>query len=304
VRAWSGTKIPHRLMQQLRFEGTNLRSVGQGTIAIRRGVEPGRRWEVATPVLSPMLHRFVPRCCGYREESERSVVRVEMPLASVVVDLSLGGDPLAVDGEAMPSGFAAGLSETTSEQRVGPSQEGIQLFLSPAAAAAICGVSSAELARDVVRFEALGPAQRELVSRLREHASWPSRFALLDRWLCDRIARRAPSSLVESAVSALRDGEHPRVDRVAADAGCSPRHLSRLFSAAVGTSPRTYARLSRFARVVAHLRGVDATRAAVPWARFAAELGFADQPHLAREVRHFSGMTPAVLARRLEVFAS
>jgi AraC-like DNA-binding protein len=282
--------------------------MGPGALEIRRGQEQTRRWEVLTPRLCFRLDRFVLRCSGYRERIDSPVVRVEMPLASVVIDICLGGDPLVVNGAAMSHGFVAGLSDAVCPQRVGTSQEGIQLFLTPGGAAAVTGVSSAELAGKVTPFDALGPDQREIASRLREETSWPRRFALLDAWLCDRMMKRTQPGLVERAVAALRDDTRPRLEAIARQAGCSPRHLSRLFASEVGMAPKAYARLARFGRLVSALRRspfrerVNA-RMAPTWAGLAGETGFADQAHLIREVRRFSGTTPALLARRLEVFA-
>jgi AraC-like DNA-binding protein len=60
-------------------------------------------------------------------------------------------------------------------------------------------------------------------------------------------------------------------------------------------SPKRYARLERFRAVVAqaHLNNC------IEWSRVAADCGFYDQPHLVREFREFSGMTPsAYMAER------
>jgi AraC-like DNA-binding protein len=278
--------------------------MGAGPIEIRRGFDATRRWELVTPRLSAGLEQLVLRCCGYRERIDSPVVRVEMPVSSIVLDIGLGGEPLVVRGAPMPQGFVAGLTDEVCPQHVGTSQEGIQLFLTPSGAAVVCGISSAELAADVIRFDALGAAQREIASRLREATSWQRRFALLDAWLRDRIERRAQPNLVERTVAALRDGTRPRLEVIARKAGCSTRHLSRVFATEVGMPPKAYARLARFGRFVSRLRKDETiSRAAPTWASLAAELGFADQAHLIRDVRHFSGTTPALLARRLEVFA-
>ena len=53
-------------------------------------------------------------------------------------------------------------------------------------------------------------------------------------------------------------------------------------------SPKRYARLQRFRRLVAqvhHDRAVD-------WAGIAVDGGFHDQPHLVHEFRAFAGLTP------------
>src|SRR3546814_13902548 len=53
-------------------------------------------------------------------------------------------------------------------------------------------------------------------------------------------------------------------------------------------SPKRYARLQRFRRLVAQVHR-DRT---VDWAGVAVDRGFHDQPHLVHEFRAFAGLTP------------
>jgi AraC-like DNA-binding protein len=71
----------------------------------------------------------------------------------------------------------------------------------------------------------------------------------------------------------------------------SPRTLQRWFAAHVGLPPRRYLRLLRFQKAFEQVPG-DASLAA-----HAAEQGFADQAHMAREFRAMAGV-PARQARR------
>lgn len=81
---------------------------------------------------------------------------------------------------------------------------------------------------------------------------------------------------------------------VARACGLSERQLRRRFARAVGMPPTTYRRV---ARVNATLHAAHRVPAP-PWARLAADLGYADQAHLVREVRALTGSTPtAVLGR-------
>ena len=64
------------------------------------------------------------------------------------------------------------------------------------------------------------------------------------------------------------------------------KHLITRFRQQVGLPPKTVARLIRFGRV---LRSLNRGR---PWERIAADSGYADQPHLIREFRTFTGTTP------------
>ena len=73
------------------------------------------------------------------------------------------------------------------------------------------------------------------------------------------------------------------------------RHLRRVILAETGISPRRFWRLQRF-----HALLRDADRAATPaWAALAARHGYADQPHLIREMQALAGVTPGrLLAER------
>jgi len=74
-------------------------------------------------------------------------------------------------------------------------------------------------------------------------------------------------------------------------AGMCPRALQRWFAARVGLPPRRYLRLLRFQRAFETVPGQPSL------AGHAADQGFADQAHMAREFRKMAGM-PAKLARR------
>jgi AraC-like DNA-binding protein len=73
--------------------------------------------------------------------------------------------------------------------------------------------------------------------------------------------------------------------------GMTPRQLQRWFANNVGLSPRRYLRLLRFQNAFAGLPEADAL------AGHAAEYGFADQAHMARDFRQLAGK-PASIARR------
>jgi AraC-like DNA-binding protein len=71
--------------------------------------------------------------------------------------------------------------------------------------------------------------------------------------------------------------------------GLSVRQLERKFARHLGISPKTFARVVRFKGVMAAADRPDPP----DWVRLAGDFGFADQPHLVREFKAFSGLTPA-----------
>jgi AraC-like DNA-binding protein len=120
----------------------------------------------------------------------------------------------------------------------------------------------------------------------------------LNAALCARVSSLAlPDAAASEAVRLIRgSGGRVSVDALARLVALSPRHLERRFSAAVGMSPKVFARLARFDSIVQHLRQCGLDRG---WATLAAEHGYHDQAHLAHEVRAFAGITPVALLAEL-----
>ncbi len=105
----------------------------------------------------------------------------------------------------------------------------------------------------------------------------------------------SPDPLAESAVAALdaRHGEG-RIEDLARELGVGLRTLQKHFLDAVGMTPKEYARVRR---LQALLRTLDTESAGI--ADAAARHGFSDQAHATRDLRHWTGTTPARLVRAL-----
>ncbi|MGI4761652.1 MAG: helix-turn-helix domain-containing protein [Janthinobacterium lividum] len=115
------------------------------------------------------------------------------------------------------------------------------------------------------------------------------------RYFGQARARLAGESLLGKAGRALRHatGTLP-VSQVAAAAHTTVRTLERNFKQAAGHTVKDVSSLMRFEQVRNHLLLHSATNLA----RLAQELGYADQGHLNREFRRYSGTTPTAFARQ------
>jgi AraC-like DNA-binding protein len=156
--------------------------------------------------------------------------------------------------------------------------------LRPGAAGAILGWPAAELPAGPLPLEAIWGAAAARGAEAQVAAG-----AALERLVTDRLATGAtPDPLVLAAVDHLH-APRASVTQVARTVALSPRELRRRFRTHVGYGPR---RLQRVLRFHAFLRrsGDGATLAAT-----AADLGYADQAHLARECRALSGSPPSAL---------
>jgi AraC-like DNA-binding protein len=152
----------------------------------------------------------------------------------------------------------------------------------PGAGPTVLGVPACELRDGRVPLEALWPdaAVRRLAERVGEARYRPAALqaALLDR-LC-RVGR--PDPAMAAVLARQRAGVGVAATAVAV--GLSERQLHRRCLAAFGYGPKTLARVLRFRRAVA------LARRGLPYAEVAAVTGYADQAHLAREVRALSGV--------------
>lgn len=110
-----------------------------------------------------------------------------------------------------------------------------------------------------------------------------------------RCAGFMPDVLVERAIESLdaKDGD-VRILELAKQLGTGLRTLQARFLAAVGMTPKEYARVRR---LQALLRTLDAERTAI--ADAAARHGFSDQAHATHDLFRWTGTTPARLVRAL-----
>lgn len=176
---------------------------------------------------------------------------------------------------------------------------GIHVALHPLAARALFGMPSSELA--VVDLDAqsvLGTAAREMYDRVGEARDWSTRFAALDDVLTRRLTETgrplgsAPAPELGQAWRSLVGPGGASVRSVADDVGWSDRHLGVRFRAEFGVTPKVAARMARFDRARRMIGRRAASGVPLGLADVAADGGFADQAHLAREFRSLAGVSP------------
>ncbi|MFI2206240.1 helix-turn-helix domain-containing protein [Streptomyces sp. NPDC020192] len=172
--------------------------------------------------------------------------------------------------------------DTRSYAPEGPERSwaGIRFF--PGTAPALLGVPAYELRDLRVELADLWPAARvrRLCGRI-EAAADPA--TALEDIALDTAARvAAPDPLLYRLVERLDQG--CPVSGAAAELGIAARTLHRRSLHAFGYGPKTLARILRLRRALA------LARAGLPYAETAIRAGYADQPHLARDVRELAGV--------------
>ncbi|GHI86686.1 helix-turn-helix domain-containing protein [Streptomyces xanthophaeus] len=155
--------------------------------------------------------------------------------------------------------------------------------LAPGTAPALLGVPARVLRDRRVELTDLWPARevRGLAGRVARYADPAAGLEAL-------VARRAdaagpPDPLVAEVVARLRAGDP--VAGIAAAVGLGERRLHRRSLDAFGYGAKTLGRILRLRRAL------GLARSGMPYAEVACAAGYADQAHLAREVRALAGTT-------------
>lgn len=165
-------------------------------------------------------------------------------------------------------------------------------------ASALLGVPMTDLSGRTLALEDVwGTSAVALRKRLQALPDAPSRLRCLEAFLLERLPHAVPTDDDAATAWALQQfhactrlqGREGSVERVRKALGWSPRRFIAVFAMRVGFTPKRYCRLYRFQSVVQRLaQGRDDA-----WAPFAVDAGYADQAHLIREFRAFSGLTPS-----------
>ena len=159
----------------------------------------------------------------------------------------------------------------------------------PAGVEPILGLPARVIGQTIALLDdVLGARAKELEDRV---LSGPTNRAL--GRLTEELIRLRKSceanAAITRAVNAVRGaGGVTRVDEIANTANMTARHLERNFLEHVGISPKLFARLVRFDRVV---RDISA-RGGQTWSQFALAHGYSDQAHFINDFKEFAGVTP------------
>lgn len=254
---------------------------------------------------APALRPYVTSYAGFELRGFPPGVHLGTPGRSLTVVVSLSAPLDVVDGDGTaPRGgrfgaVAGGLTSRSVAIRHDGDQHGLRLSVTPLGARALFGVPSAALAHDLVHLDdVLGRLGAELVDRVRGAGTWPGRFGALDAVLARAARRRDTGNAVRPEVGeawrrlvAHRGGV--RIGSLAADLGWSRRTLGARFREEIGLTPKEAARILRFE----HAHALATAAEPRSWADVAARAGYADQAHLVRDWRAFTGRAPTAWRR-------
>jgi AraC family transcriptional regulator len=267
-RGQRGLNESNLRLDQGRYYGTTLASKTAGEVTLAEGRYAGHAWIPAHahsgPYFCLVLDGWFEETWGSRTETCAAGTLVFHHAHEVHADRFGGAGARCFNLEPSPR-----LAERLADEGALP---GSRLTLGPGRAGAMAASLRAvqELSAMEIEEAVLG-----LLAELtppKTSATWRGRRPA---WLARSIERlRAPAA--------------PSIATLAEEAGVHPVYFTRVFRAAVHTTPGAVARRARLERAAMQLLGGENSVAAV-----AHETGFADHSHLCRHFRREFGVTPS-----------
>lgn len=143
-----------------------------------------------------------------------------------------------------------------------------------------------------------------LRDRILEAPTIPAKFAATERWLLEQCGDDLELNQTVAHMTSLLAQPGQRVADAADATGLSDRQVRNIFERWIGISPKAFARIERFRRVLAASGAVELADPlnngeGLPppdWAALAAATGYSDQSHLHHDFVAFAGMTPGAYA--------
>jgi AraC-like DNA-binding protein len=165
--------------------------------------------------------------------------------------------------------------------------------LRPGYAPGVLGIPAAELLNRSIPLSVVWDRSKtSSFARLSCGQSLTARRLALSEILSGTFASTPPDGTVVSGIHWLAQQPHGQVKELSRWMGISERQLHRRFASAVGYGPKMFQSVLRFQRFL-YLAERNKHRAAL--ADVAASVGYADQPHMTREVGRFAGDCPTAL---------
>ncbi|PSK93689.1 AraC-like DNA-binding protein [Murinocardiopsis flavida] len=250
-------------------------------------------WGVASPRRPSRVAGVT--MAGFRVRDLDTLRMVPHPAVTLLLEFGAGSAVLdSAAGQHRGSVVAGpGLGSGGAVQARGENVACVQVRLSPVIARAVLGTSPADLDGAIVSLPDLwGREAARIRERLGDASSWQDRFALTDALLARRYEEGPPvAPEVAWAWHRILAGRGlTRIDGLAAEVGWSRKRLWSRFRSQLGLPPKRAVSLVRFDHAAHRLVAGESA------ARVAADGGYADQSHLHRDVKAFTGATPAAVA--------
>ncbi len=244
---------------------------------------------------APALHlRSVVASWSYREVSIDGVVRVPLfARALQFIEWYLDEPFLLIDWETgeqtKPPGHVAAVGAMTRRQVDLALCGTFRVFtmqLLPTAMHRLTGLPMQELTDSAIDAVALfGSDAAVMLDRLRYARGFRECIGIAEPFVTRRLAGLRSWDAIDTAAAQIRFSGGADLAVALRDSGLSARQFERRFLAAVGMPAATYLRVGRFHPALERKEREPQMR----WSDVAAEFGYYDQSHLARDAKALGG---------------
>ena len=215
----------------------------------------------------------------------------------IVITLDDGQYDIGLNGEWYPlmDILIYGIYNNNSVMRTAGTTRKFGIRLKPETLHLLFNVPSSALYASYTHLEnVVGNDANLFAEQLSEAPDTASLVACAEAFLLSQLSRRKQKhGYLIDAVSLIRASKGGlSMDAVCKSVYVSPRQLQRSFQQEIGFSPKAYQRLVRFRNVY---RDMQRLKQAGGWAGLSYKLGYADQAHLIREFKEYTGLVPTEL---------
>ena len=130
----------------------------------------------------------------------------------------------------------------------------------------------------------------ETAAKLFDSSDINTDIGILEDWLLSKVEPTLNLRRISSSINSLMHHPSISIKSLAEDACLCQKQYERIFRQQVGMSPKEYARVVRFQKVLWMLQN-----GSHDFIGISVECGYADQSHLIREFKEMSGHTPTSL---------
>lgn len=270
-------------------------------LRVSQHVSDAGSWRVASLEPEGALSSYVSGFYAYDERGTAFRRRRELPDGCAVLIFNLGAELRVEHPRDTPRAFGeghefySGASPSYAVTETDGAQAGAQIKFTLLGARLFLGLPLGEFGDALIdASQAFGQQATELRDRLAETGSQDSRVSVLLRAAAPKLCSEdeiAPGLALAFRRLSRADN---RIADVAREIGMSRERFSKTFRREFGLSPKTFARVRRFARAV----NVRRHEPSVTGAALAAQCRYVDQAHMIHDFQEFSGSAPSALWRR------
>jgi AraC-like DNA-binding protein len=165
-----------------------------------------------------------------------------------------------------------------------------QIPFQPGVLLRLTGISAQALYnRHVDAVDIFGPEARRTHGRMQNAGSYMEMVAIADAFIAGLAEHRHRGKDFAGPLRLLRENQGISIDWLADQMSLSQRQFERRCLEHTGMTPKSFARLSRFARAF----NLRLSRPERDWLSIAVDCGYYDYQHMARDFQQFMGETPA-----------